>query len=53
MAVLAPPQPSPPFTYGAFIALLNRLPRPNVRFADDLEAIQAEQQPARMPDWPD
>jgi antitoxin (DNA-binding transcriptional repressor) of toxin-antitoxin stability system len=53
MAILIPPEPKPQFTYGDFIALMNRLPRPDDRFADDLEAIQRSQ-PMILPiQWSD
>ena len=53
VAVLVPPEPKPQFTYGDFIALLNRLPWPDEDFGKDLAEIQASQQPAQIPGWPD
>ena len=39
-------------TMGELAALLANLPRPDEGFADDLEAIQASQPKASMPEWP-
>jgi hypothetical protein len=41
-------------TWGEFVATYYDLPRPDPGFADDLEAIQAEQPPMTAPpEWPD
>jgi antitoxin (DNA-binding transcriptional repressor) of toxin-antitoxin stability system len=44
IAVIGPPTPSaqPGITWGEFVAKYRDLPRPDDRFADDLEAILAE-----------
>jgi hypothetical protein len=44
IAVIRPPTPSaqPHITWGEFVAEYRDLPRPDDRFADDLEAILAE-----------
>jgi prevent-host-death family protein len=51
IATLAPVVRSD-FTFEDFIELLKRAPRPDDQFAGDLEAVQAEQPPASMPEWP-
>jgi prevent-host-death family protein len=51
VAVLSPATHSRVTTLGELVTLLHALPRPDDRFADDLEAIQAEQQPIGPPPW--
>jgi antitoxin (DNA-binding transcriptional repressor) of toxin-antitoxin stability system len=53
IAVLTPPNPKPGITGRDLIARLGNLAMPGDGFADDLEAIQAAQQPASAPEWPD
>ena len=53
VATLGPAPKTVGITVGEFFALLQELPRPDDQFADDLEAVQAEQPPAVMPEWPD
>ncbi len=51
VATLAPPVPAKRMTWGEFLEFWKTLPRPDDKFADDLEAIRSLQQPARMPEW--
>lgn len=53
MAVLHPPHPQPGITPEELVARIGDLPMPGDGFADDLEAIQAAQRPATLPQWPD
>jgi len=53
LAELAPPTNHPSPTVADFFALLDRLPRPDDRFADDLALVQATQPLAESPEWPD
>jgi antitoxin (DNA-binding transcriptional repressor) of toxin-antitoxin stability system len=54
IATLNPPSLRPGITWGEFVAIYFDLPRPDPGFADDLEAIQAEQPPMSVPpEWPD
>ena len=54
IATLGPPGISRGITWGEFVATYYDLPRPDPGFADDLEAIQAEQRPmSTPPEWPD
>lgn len=53
IATLGPPRSQPTITWGEFLALYPNLPRPDEDFADDLEAIQAEQGLAEVFEWPD
>ncbi len=53
-AILGPPPVKPGITWGEFIAKYPDLPRPDDRFADDLEAILAEREMMTDgPEWPD
>ena len=51
IASLAPSAPVG-ITMGELAALLANLPRPDEGFVDDLEAIQASQPKASIPEWP-
>ena len=51
IATLAPAAPVG-ITMQELAALLADLPRPDEGFADDLEAIQASQPRASIPEWP-
>jgi antitoxin (DNA-binding transcriptional repressor) of toxin-antitoxin stability system len=54
IATIIPPSTAPTLTWGEFLATYHELPRPDDRFADDLEAIQAEQGlMPEPPEWPD
>ena len=54
IATLGPPNEQPGITWGEFVATYYDLPRPDPGFADDLEAIQADQPPMTVPpEWPD
>ena len=53
VATIAPVPGQPSITWGEFVALLRELPRPDPEFVDDLEAIQAAQPLAELPEWPD
>jgi antitoxin (DNA-binding transcriptional repressor) of toxin-antitoxin stability system len=54
IATLGPPKVQSGITWGEFVAIYYDLPRPDPGFADDLEAIQAEQPPmSAPPEWPD
>ena len=54
IAIIGPPSATPTITLGEFLAIYHDLPRPDPGFADDLEAIQAEQPlMADPPEWPD
>jgi antitoxin (DNA-binding transcriptional repressor) of toxin-antitoxin stability system len=53
VAELRPAEGPGAVTWTEFVGLLRSLPRPDDRFADDLEAIQASQEPVRPPpQWP-
>ena len=52
IATLAPLEEKRTLTLGEFVELLDSLPKPDDGFADDLEAIQAEQKKAELRDWP-
>lgn len=52
VALLGPTGGAALFTVGDFIALLDRLPRPDDEFAADLEEIHASQDVAEAPAWP-
>jgi antitoxin (DNA-binding transcriptional repressor) of toxin-antitoxin stability system len=43
----------PALTVRELIARVGDLPFPGDGFGDDLESIQAAQEPAEMPEWPD
>ncbi len=51
VATLAPPAPAKRVTWGEFLEMMKELPPAGPDFADDLEMIQASQQPAEMPRW--
>ncbi len=56
IAVIRPPAPNAQLgiTWGEFVAKYPDLPRPDDRFADDLEAILAERELiSDGPEWPD
>lgn len=53
IATLAPMRPQPGITVEELIAKIGDLRMPGDGFADDLEAIQAEQGIAEFPEWPD
>lgn len=53
IASLGPAIEQPGITLAEFVALLRDAPRPDDRFADDLEAIQASQGKVEFPEWPD
>lgn len=53
VATIAPPIPPPGITLREIIARIGDLRMPGDGFADDLEAIQAAQPPASVPEWPD
>lgn len=55
-AVIRPPTsvPQRSITWGEFVAKYRDFPRPDDRFADDLEAILAEREMmSEGPEWPD
>ncbi len=49
VATLAPPVAAKRMTWGEFLEMMKVLPPAGPYFADDLEMIQASQQPAEMP----
>jgi antitoxin (DNA-binding transcriptional repressor) of toxin-antitoxin stability system len=53
IATLSPATSTPGITAQELIARVGNLPLPGEGFADDLEAIQAAQGVAEMPEWPD
>lgn len=53
IATITPVSPSPGVTLDDIIAKVGDFYAPGDGFADDLEAIQAEQPPAEFPEWPD
>jgi antitoxin (DNA-binding transcriptional repressor) of toxin-antitoxin stability system len=54
IATLGPPSVKPGITWGEFLATYHKRPRPDDRFADDLEAILAEREMLTDgPEWPD
>jgi antitoxin (DNA-binding transcriptional repressor) of toxin-antitoxin stability system len=54
IATIVPPDFRPGITWGEFVATYHERPRPDDRFADDLEAILAERQILNdPPEWPD
>jgi prevent-host-death family protein len=52
VAVLQPCDQDKTMTFRELAELLRTLPRPDDRFADDLEAIQAEQSRTPPVEWP-
>jgi antitoxin (DNA-binding transcriptional repressor) of toxin-antitoxin stability system len=52
VASIVPVEPTKGMTVKEFFEFLRQIPRPDDQFADDLEAIQAEQGIAEMPTWP-
>lgn len=52
IATIAPANHQPSITIRELIARIGDLRSPGEGFADDLEAVQASQEPARMPEWP-
>lgn len=54
IARLSPASHPPGITWKEFVARYADFPRPDDRFADDLEQIRAEQaqMPLEMPEWP-
>lgn len=53
-ATIGPPPAKPGITWGEFLATYHLRPRPDDRFADDLEAILAEREViSEGPEWPD
>ncbi len=53
VAVLHPPIAKRGITPEELVARVGNLSMPGDGFADDLEAIQAAQRPATLPEWPD
>jgi antitoxin (DNA-binding transcriptional repressor) of toxin-antitoxin stability system len=54
IATLVSPDLGPGITWAEFIATYHERPRPDKRFADDLEAILAEREIlSDPPEWPD
>ena len=54
IASIGPPSAKPAITWGEFVATYHLRPRPDDRFADDLEAILAEREMLTdAPEWPD
>jgi antitoxin (DNA-binding transcriptional repressor) of toxin-antitoxin stability system len=53
IATLVPLAPPPGITVKALVAEIGNLSMPGDGFADDLEAIQAEQGVSELPEWPD
>jgi len=53
IATITPVSPPPMVTLDDIIAKVGDFSVPGDGFADDLEAIQAEQPPAEFPEWPD
>ena len=51
VALLAPLKAGPGMTMRQLIELLRDVPSPDDGFADDLEAVQASQQPVGPPPW--
>jgi antitoxin (DNA-binding transcriptional repressor) of toxin-antitoxin stability system len=52
IATLAPAHVPRGMTVAELFEFLRTLPRPDDKFADDLEAIQAEQPKPKLPEWP-
>ena len=53
IATLTPPELDRGITWGEFVATYHKRPRPDERFADDLEAILAEREMlSDPPEWP-
>jgi antitoxin (DNA-binding transcriptional repressor) of toxin-antitoxin stability system len=52
VANLGPPEGPPGITAAELVARLGDLAMPGDGFADDLEAIQANQPKAEFPEWP-
>ena len=53
IATIGPPSAKPSITWGEFVATYHLRPRPDDRFADDLEAILAEREMLTdTPEWP-
>jgi antitoxin (DNA-binding transcriptional repressor) of toxin-antitoxin stability system len=52
IATIAPANDQPGITVRELIERIGDLRSPGEGFADDLEAVQASQEPARMPEWP-
>ena len=53
IATLTPPELNRGITWGEFVATYHERPRPDERFADDLEAILAEREMlSDPPEWP-
>lgn len=52
VAELVPPDEPPGITARELIERIGNLPMPGDRFADDLEAIQADQRPVGPVEWP-
>jgi prevent-host-death family protein len=53
IATLAPAAEKPGITVKELVARIGNLSMPGDGFADDLEAIHAEQGIAELPEWPD
>jgi len=54
IATIGPPNVKSGITWGEFLASYHERPRPDDRFADDLEAILAEREMINEPpEWPD
>jgi prevent-host-death family protein len=53
VATISPPRAESGTTWDEFIARVPNLEFPGDGFADDLEAVQASQGIAEMPEWPD
>ncbi len=53
IATIEPAAKPPGITVEELIAEIGNLPMPGDGFADDLEAVQAEQGVAELPEWPD
>ena len=52
LADISPVEPAKSVTFAELFNLLSGLPRPDDKFADDLEAIQASQSVTPPPEWP-
>ncbi len=52
IATIAPANDRPGITVRELIERIGDLRSPGEGFADDLEAVQASQEPAQMPEWP-
>lgn len=52
IATIAPVSPRHGITLREFLMRYKDFPRPDDKFADDLEAIQASQSKASFPQWP-